>query len=39
VSINTARTQLKRVFAKTRTSGQADLVQMILTGVGAIREE
>ena len=39
VSIHTVRSQLKSVFAKTRTSGQADLVQMILTGVAAIRED
>ncbi len=39
VSIHTVRSQLKSVFAKTHTKGQADLVQMILTGVAAIREE
>jgi DNA-binding CsgD family transcriptional regulator len=39
VSIHTVRSQLKSVFAKTRTKGQADLVQMILTGVATIRED
>ena len=39
VTINTVRTQLKRVFAKTQTSGQADLVQMVLTGVAAVHED
>jgi DNA-binding CsgD family transcriptional regulator len=39
VTMNTVRTQLKRVFAKTQTNGQADLVQMVLTGVAAVHEE
>ena len=39
VTINTVRTQLKRVFAKTQTSGQADLVQMVLTGVAAVHDD
>jgi len=39
VTMNTVRTQLKRVFAKTRTTGQADLVQMVLTGVAAVHDD
>jgi DNA-binding CsgD family transcriptional regulator/PAS domain-containing protein len=39
VSIHTVRSQLKSVFAKTHTTGQSDLVQMVLTGVAAIGEE
>ena len=39
VTMNTVKTQLKRVFAKTKTSGQADLVQMVLTGVAAVQED
>ena len=39
VTMNTVKTQLKRVFAKTKTSGQADLVQMVLTGVSAVQED
>ncbi len=36
VSINTVRTHLKRIFVKTGTDRQADLVQIILTGVHII---
>ena len=32
VSRNTARGQLKRIFAKTRTNRQAELVRMVLQG-------
>ena len=39
VTMNTVRTQLKRVFAKTQTGGQAELVQMVLTGVAAVHED
>jgi DNA-binding CsgD family transcriptional regulator/PAS domain-containing protein len=37
VTTNTARTHLKRVFAKTRTSRQGDLVSLLLSGVEALR--
>lgn len=37
VSLNTVRTHLKRVFAKTGTSRQADLVSLLLSGVEALR--
>jgi len=38
VTLNTARSQLKRVFAKTGTSRQTDLVRLVLTGVTNLRE-
>ncbi len=37
VSLNTVRTHLKRVFAKTGTTRQADLVSLLLSGVEALR--
>jgi DNA-binding CsgD family transcriptional regulator len=39
VTMNTARSQLKHVFAKTETNRQGELVQMVLTGVAGISEE
>ncbi len=36
---NTARTQLKQVFAKTGTNRQGDLVRLVLSGVASIQEE
>jgi DNA-binding CsgD family transcriptional regulator len=33
VKPDTARTQLKQVFAKTRTRRQAELVRLVLTGI------
>jgi DNA-binding CsgD family transcriptional regulator len=39
VTVNTARSHLKHVFAKTQTNRQGELVRLVLTGVGAIREE
>ncbi len=36
VTTNTARTHLKRVFAKTQTSRQGDLVSLLLSGVEAL---
>jgi DNA-binding CsgD family transcriptional regulator len=38
VSLNTARSHLKHVFAKTDTSRQGELVRLIVTGIGQIRE-
>jgi DNA-binding CsgD family transcriptional regulator len=38
VSLNTARSHLKHVFAKTDTSRQGELVRLIVSGVGQIRE-
>jgi DNA-binding CsgD family transcriptional regulator len=38
VSLNTARSHLKHVFAKTETSRQGELVRLIVSGVGQIRE-
>jgi DNA-binding CsgD family transcriptional regulator len=37
VTINTARGQLKQVFAKTDTKRQPELVRLVLTGVGTLR--
>lgn len=37
VTINTARSHLKHVFAKTNTNRQGALVRLVLTGVGSIR--
>jgi len=39
VTINTARSQLKQVFAKTETSRQADLVRLVLAGIAPIRDD
>jgi DNA-binding CsgD family transcriptional regulator/PAS domain-containing protein len=38
VSLNTARSHLKHVFAKTDTSRQGELVRLIMSGVGQIRD-
>lgn len=38
VTINTARGQLKQVFAKTDTRRQGELVRLVLTGVGTLRD-
>jgi DNA-binding CsgD family transcriptional regulator len=38
VSLNTARSHLKHAFAKTDTSRQGELVRLIVSGVGQIRE-
>ncbi len=38
VTLNTVRSQLKHVFAKTDTKRQGELVRLILTGVAAVRE-
>ena len=37
VTLNTARSQLKRVFAKTGVRRQSELVRIVLGGVGAMR--
>lgn len=39
VSINTARTHLKRIFHKTGTSRQAELVKLLLSGIPPITLE
>lgn len=36
VTMNTARSQLKQVFAKTSTSRQSELVRLVLAGVASI---
>ena len=36
VTMNTARSQLKQVFAKTHTSRQSELVRLVLAGVASI---
>jgi DNA-binding CsgD family transcriptional regulator/PAS domain-containing protein len=36
VTMNTARSQLKQVFAKTHTSRQSELVRLVLTGVASM---
>jgi len=38
VTVSTARTYLKQVFAKTGTSRQGDLVRMVLTSPALVRE-
>ena len=38
ISLNTARSHLKHAFAKTGTKRQGELVRLIVTGVGQIRE-
>ncbi len=38
VTMNTVRSQLKHVFAKTDTKRQGDLVRLIITGVASLRE-
>ena len=37
IGINTARTHLKKVFSKTNTSRQAELVRVLLRSVGFVR--
>lgn len=39
VSMNTARSHLKRSFAKTGTSRQGELVRLMISGVGSMGEE
>lgn len=39
VSVNTARSHLKHVFAKTGTSRQGELVRLVISGVGSMGEE
>lgn len=39
VSMNTARSHLKRSFAKTGTSRQGELVRLVISGVGSMGEE
>ncbi len=39
VSMNTARSHVKNMFAKTGVSRQGELVRIMLAGLGAIREE
>jgi len=36
VTMNTARSQLKQVFAKTHTSRQSELVRLVISGVASI---
>ncbi|MEM7413151.1 MAG: hypothetical protein AAF430_23175 [Myxococcota bacterium] len=36
VTVNTARSQLKQVFAKTHTGRQSELVRLVLSGVASI---
>jgi DNA-binding CsgD family transcriptional regulator len=37
VTMNTARSQLKQIFVKTRTSRQSELVRVVLAGIAPIR--
>jgi DNA-binding CsgD family transcriptional regulator len=39
VTINTARSQLKQVFAKTDTRRQGELVRLVLTGVASLGDD
>lgn len=39
VTINTARSQLKQVFAKTETRRQGELVRLVLTGVASLGDD
>jgi DNA-binding CsgD family transcriptional regulator len=39
VTLNTARSQLKQVFAKTETNRQGQLMRLVLTGVAGIQTE
>jgi DNA-binding CsgD family transcriptional regulator len=38
VTLNTVRTQLKRVFAKTDTNRQGDLIRLVLTGAATFED-
>ncbi len=38
VTMNTVRSQLKQVFAKTDTSRQGELVHLVLTGIASLRD-
>ena len=38
VSMNTARSHVKHMFAKTGVSRQGELVRIMLAGLGSIRE-
>ena len=38
VTANTARSQLKQAFAKTRTSRQSELVRLVLSGIASMGE-
>jgi DNA-binding CsgD family transcriptional regulator len=38
VTLNTARSQLKRAFAKTGTHGQSDIVQLVLSSISSVGE-
>lgn len=38
VTMNTARSQLKQVFLKTKTSRQSELVRLILSGIAPLRD-
>jgi DNA-binding CsgD family transcriptional regulator len=39
VTLNTARSQLKQVFAKTDTRRQGELLKLVLSGVAAIEQK
>jgi DNA-binding CsgD family transcriptional regulator len=39
VTMNTARSQLKQVFAKTETRRQGELVRLVLTGVASLGDD
>ena len=39
ISRNTARTHMKRIYAKTNTARQTDLIRLLLTGPGAYQLE
>ena len=39
ISMNTARSHIKHIFAKTGVSRQGELVRMMLVGVGSLRGE
>jgi len=39
VTLNTVRSQLKQVFAKTDTKRQGQLIRLVLTGVAGIQDE
>lgn len=39
VSLNTARSHLKRAFSKTGTTRQAELLRLVVAGVGAIGDD